>query len=128
MRRQPSCRSPHRHRWSGYSRWRRPCRRRSAWGDLLRKRNERTSLTKADRDCDPSPDKRTTRIVDFRQDEHGDWVAVLSCGHTQHVRHRPPWQNRAWVLDPERRQARLGSPFACGWCARDRSRDEFKEA
>ena len=60
-------------------------------------------------------------------DEHGDWVAVLSCGHTQHVRHRPPWQNRPWVLDPEQRQARLGSPFGCGWCAGERSHDEFKE-
>ncbi|WP_313116076.1 DUF3565 domain-containing protein [Ectopseudomonas guguanensis] len=94
----------------------------------MRKRNERSSLTKASLDCDPSPDKRTTRSVDFHQDEHGDWVAVLACGHTQHVRHRPPWQNRPWVLDPEQRQARLGSPFACGWCARDGSQDEFKEA
>jgi hypothetical protein len=93
----------------------------------LQKRNEWASLTKAAHDCDPNPDKRAVRIVDFRQDEHGDWVAVLSCGHTQHVRHRPPWQNRPWVLDPEQRQARLGSPFGCGWCAGERSHDEFKE-
>ncbi|WP_457981694.1 DUF3565 domain-containing protein [Ectopseudomonas composti] len=55
-------------------------------------------------------------------------MAVLSCGHTQHVRHRPPWQNRLWVLDPEQRHIRLGSLFPCGWCAMDRSYDEFKEA
>lgn len=57
------------------------------------------------------------RLLDFRQDEEGHWVAVLSCGHTQHLRHQPPWQNRAWVEDPELRRAQLGQPFACGWCA-----------
>jgi hypothetical protein len=30
-------------------------------------------------------------------------VAELSCGHTQHLRHQPPWQSRAWVLDPAQR-------------------------
>lgn len=93
----------------------------------MRKINERASLTNASLDCDPSPDKRAVRIVDFRQDDDGDWVAVLSCGHTQHVRHRPPWQNRPWVLDPEQRQVRLGSLFPCGWCAMYRSHDESKE-
>jgi hypothetical protein len=29
-------------------------------------------------------------IVGFRRDEHEEWLAELSCGHTQHVRHRPP--------------------------------------
>ncbi|EPN68410.1 hypothetical protein A245_03798, partial [Pseudomonas syringae pv. actinidiae ICMP 19096] len=29
---------------------------------------------------------------------------LLSCGHTQHLRHQPPWQSRAWVLDPVQRQ------------------------
>ncbi|QMV64506.1 DUF3565 domain-containing protein [Pseudomonas berkeleyensis] len=98
----------------------------------MQKNDERSSLTKAARECDPTPDKRpataTAHLLDFRQDEHGDWVAVLSCGHTQHVRHRPPWQNRDWILDPAQRQARLGCPFPCGWCARERSNDEFKEA
>ena len=59
------------------------------------------------------------RLLDFRQDEHGDWLAVLSCGHTQHLRHQPPWQNRAWVLDAAQRQARIGERFSCGWCAAD---------
>ncbi|HBX56691.1 MAG TPA: hypothetical protein DEH10_15100, partial [Pseudomonas sp.] len=58
-----------------------------------------------------------TRLLDFRQDEDGHWVAVLSCGHTQHLRHQPPWQNRDWVLDPAQRKARIGQHFACGWCA-----------
>ena len=30
----------------------------------------------------------------FEQDEVGDWVAWLECGHRQHVRHQPPWQER----------------------------------
>ncbi|BAU76429.1 Hypothetical protein ppKF707_0067 [Metapseudomonas furukawaii] len=42
---------------------------------------------------------------------------MLSCGHTQHLRHQPPWQSRPWVLDPERRAALLETPFPCGWCA-----------
>ena len=43
------------------------------------------------------------KIIGFHQDELDDWVANLACGHTQHVRHNPPWQNRAWVIDPEER-------------------------
>ena len=37
------------------------------------------------------------RIVGFRQDDHGDWIAELECGHAQHVRHDPPWTMRPWV-------------------------------
>ncbi|WP_152987225.1 DUF3565 domain-containing protein [Pseudomonas sp. TTU2014-080ASC] len=59
------------------------------------------------------------KLIDFRQDEEGHWVAVLSCGHTQHLRHQPPWQNRAWVLDETHRKARLGEVFNCGWCAKN---------
>ena len=58
--------------------------------------------------------KRT--IVGFRQDELGDWTAVLECGHTQHVRHRPPWQNRPWVETEAGRAAKLGTPIACSAC------------
>ena len=35
-------------------------------------------------------------IVDYHQDEQGDWVADLACGHGQHVRHQPPFVNRPW--------------------------------
>jgi hypothetical protein len=56
-------------------------------------------------------------VVDFRQDEEGHWIAMLSCGHTQHLRHQPPWQSRAWVNDPEQRRAMTGQSFRCGWCA-----------
>lgn len=82
---------------------------------------ERTSLPKGRRESEPQLDGRpstaSVRLVDFRQDEEGHWVAVLSCGHTQHLRHQPPWQERAWVMDAAQRQAQIGKPFACGWCA-----------
>ncbi|WP_417660387.1 DUF3565 domain-containing protein [Pseudomonas sp.] len=89
--------------------------------DLLLMNKERTSLTKASPESEPGPDGRTGSIpvylLDFRQDEDGHWVAILSCGHTQHLRHEPPWQNRQWVQSPELRRAQLGQPFDCGWCA-----------
>ena len=67
-----------------------------------------------------------SHLQGFRQDDEGHWVAELSCGHTQHLRHLPPWQNRSWVQDEEQRKARLGTAFSCGWCAR-RQQEEDKE-
>jgi|tagenome__1003787_1003787.scaffolds.fasta_scaffold20389677_1 hypothetical protein len=58
-------------------------------------------------------------IVGYHQDEHGDWVAELACGHRQHVRHQPPWQVRPWVVDEEGRQGRLGTLLECGLCAQN---------
>lgn len=55
-------------------------------------------------------------IVGFRQDEHGDWIVGLSCGHSRHVRHAPPFQLRPWVLDEESRRQRLGTEIECGLC------------
>jgi hypothetical protein len=55
-------------------------------------------------------------IVAFHPDAAGDWVAELDCGHTQHVRHRPPFQERPWVLDAAGRAARVGTPAACRRC------------
>ncbi|WP_137888733.1 DUF3565 domain-containing protein [Pseudomonas sp. 2FE] len=89
----------------------------------MRKIVERASLTKQSPESDPSADGRpsagASRILDFRQDEDGHWLAVLSCGHTQHLRHQPPWQARSWVLDPVQRLAQIGQPFPCGWCAQE---------
>ena len=56
------------------------------------------------------------RIVGFHQDEEGDWVADLECGHGQHVRHRPPGQSRPWVLTELGRQAHLGMSLRCAKC------------
>jgi tellurite methyltransferase len=57
-------------------------------------------------------------IQGFHQDDDGDWVAALSCLHGQHVRHQPPFQDRAWVLHPEGREERIGGPIECPLCDR----------
>lgn len=56
-------------------------------------------------------------ITGFHQDEAGDWVAELACGHNQHVRHNPPWTNRPWVTTPEGHQAMIGHVLDCKKCA-----------
>ncbi|MDX1416391.1 MAG: DUF3565 domain-containing protein [Candidatus Promineifilaceae bacterium] len=57
------------------------------------------------------------KIIDFRQDELGDWLAVLEiCGHTQHVRHNPPFVERPWVLTAEGRERFLGYELNCKKC------------
>ena len=58
------------------------------------------------------------RIVGFHQDESGDWVADLECGHRQHVRHDPPWTERRWAATPEARAQALGRPLRCLACER----------
>jgi len=57
-----------------------------------------------------------TTIAGFHQDDAGDWVADLACGHRQHVRHRPPWQLRPWIDDPGARAARVGAAIDCPLC------------
>jgi hypothetical protein len=56
------------------------------------------------------------KIIAFHQDDDSHWVADLACGHTQHVRHDPPWTERPWVLTPEGRQVRLGIELNCLKC------------
>ena len=56
------------------------------------------------------------RIVDFHQDDEGNWVAELECGHTQHVRHDPPWQVRLWVTTEAGRASWLGQHLDCRVC------------
>lgn len=65
-------------------------------------------------------------ITGYHQDEAGDWVAELACGHNQHVRHRPPFQLRAWVLDPGGRVGRLGTPLNCPLCDRAELPEELR--
>jgi hypothetical protein len=55
-------------------------------------------------------------IRGFERDEEGEWVALLECGHRQHVRHRPPWQERPWVVTEVGREARIGTPLNCPAC------------
>lgn len=52
----------------------------------------------------------------FHRDEEGHWVADLACGHTRHVRHRPPFELRPWVETEEGRASMLGVELECGFC------------
>ena len=55
-------------------------------------------------------------ITGWSCDEHGDWVAHLVCGHRQHVRHNPPFQERPWVLTAASRERWIGRPLGCRLC------------
>lgn len=57
------------------------------------------------------------RITGFYQDEEGHWAARLSCGHGRHMRHRPPMEDRPWVLNEETRRPHLGKELPCLRCA-----------
>lgn len=56
------------------------------------------------------------KIVGYHLDEHQDWVAELDCGHGQHVRHKPPFFNRSWVMTREGREKVLGTILNCVRC------------
>ena len=64
-------------------------------------------------------------ITEFEKDEHGDWVAFLSCGHKQHVRHRPPFFERLWVTTEEGRRDKTGGPLDCIQCDRFEMPENF---
>lgn len=55
-------------------------------------------------------------IVGYHQDDEQHWVAVLACGHFQHVRHDPPWTLRPWVITPAGRDEKLGYELECKKC------------
>ena len=55
-------------------------------------------------------------IVGYHLDDEGHWVAELACGHNQHVRHDPPWQNRPWTQVQAGRDAMLGRMLDCRKC------------
>ncbi|HWE57264.1 MAG TPA: DUF3565 domain-containing protein [Acidimicrobiales bacterium] len=57
-------------------------------------------------------------ITGYHQDDVADWVAELACGHNQHVRHRPPFQEYPWVTTAEGRTERVGRPLDCPLCDR----------
>ncbi len=56
------------------------------------------------------------KITGFHLDAENHFVAELACGHGQHVRHDPPWQERPWVISPEGRNSRLGTELDCKRC------------
>lgn len=55
-------------------------------------------------------------ITGFHLDVENSWVAELACGHRQHVRHDPPFQERPWVVTEVGREARLGALLDCLFC------------
>jgi hypothetical protein len=56
------------------------------------------------------------QITGFHRDEEGHWMAELECGHRQHVRHDPPWQERPWVTTEAGRESWLGALLECRCC------------
>jgi ribosomal protein S18 acetylase RimI-like enzyme/tellurite resistance-related uncharacterized protein len=67
-------------------------------------------------------------IADFHQDEEGDWVAELDCLHDQHVRHKPPFQDRPWVLTEQGRREKVGADLNCPLCDRAELPDRLRVA
>lgn len=57
-------------------------------------------------------------ITGYRQDDAADWVALLCCGHRQHVRHKPPFFSRPWTQSEAGRSAMLGQCLDCVLCDR----------
>jgi len=55
-------------------------------------------------------------MVGFVTDADAHWVALLGCGHRQHVRHDPPLDERPWVTTPEGRAGRIGQTLDCIRC------------
>jgi len=55
-------------------------------------------------------------ITRFGHDDTGDWIATLSCGHLQHVRHIPPFINRPWVTTEQGRKSKIGGALNCVRC------------
>ena len=64
-------------------------------------------------------------ITGFKFDDEGDPVAILSCGHLQHVRHNPPFINRPWVTTGEGRNSMLGKTLNCVRCDKFELPDSF---
>lgn len=62
------------------------------------------------------PDGPARRITGYDRDDEGHWVALLDCGHRQHLRHNPPWTNRPWVLTEDGRARHVGERLRCRRC------------
>lgn len=66
-------------------------------------------------------------IQSYCLDEENHWVARLSCGHNQHVRHNPPWSNRQWVTEEKSRAQMIGFELDCKKCDQNAPRDWYQE-
>jgi Protein of unknown function (DUF3565) len=58
----------------------------------------------------------TQGIIGDDQDDAQPWVAILACGHPQHLRHQLPWTDRPWVLTATGRESCLGARLDCPLC------------
>ena len=67
-------------------------------------------------------------MTGFRRDDDGAWVAELSCLHSQHIRHEPPFWQAAWIEDDEERARRIGEPLDCPLCDRAELPDGLRPA
>jgi hypothetical protein len=61
-------------------------------------------------------------ITGYPKDDQADRVARLTCGHSQHTRHRP-WFNRPWVETKAGRDSMLGQELDCKECDRGEPED-----
>lgn len=59
-------------------------------------------------------------IAAFELDGESHWVARLTCGHTQHVRHDPPLTDRPLVLTEDGRAQLVGVELECKVCDEER--------
>lgn len=62
-----------------------------------------------------------SKIVEFYKDENQEWVAKLDCGHTQHMRHKPPFINRPWTKTKDGRKNYIGHKIDCKKCDNNHS-------
>ena len=68
------------------------------------------------------------KITGFHLDEDNDWVAELSCHHGQHVRHKPPFIQRSWVVTEQGRKSKIGETLNCVKCDRDEPKDDWEHS
>ena len=66
-------------------------------------------------------------ITGYHKDEEDDWVAELQCGHFQHVRHKPPFISRPWVISERGRQVMLGFELNCKKCDLGEPKDSLSD-
>lgn len=64
-------------------------------------------------------------IIGYHKDEEDHWVAELNCGHFQHVRHKPPFINRPWIVTQQGRESMLGEELNCKKCDSDAPKDKL---
>lgn len=70
------------------------------------------------------------RILRIHVESANACVVDLECGHSRHVRDRPPLETHPWVRDADQRLARIGATIECGSCdalARPPSARRYRE-